>query len=55
MTTVPGTYFTKEQLEAAIKGNGDFYFVYSHSNQDNELVYKVDNVSGESRTGSDKL
>jgi TPR repeat protein len=25
-----------------------FYFVYSHSNQDNELVYIVDDVSGSS-------
>jgi hypothetical protein len=24
MTTIPGTYFTKEQLEAALKGNGYF-------------------------------
>jgi hypothetical protein len=30
MTTVPGTYFTKEQLEAARKGNGYYYFLYSH-------------------------
>lgn len=27
MTTIPGTYFTEQQLEAARKGNGgDFYF-----------------------------
>jgi hypothetical protein len=29
MTTVPGTYFTKEQLEADIKGNDYFLFFYT--------------------------
>jgi hypothetical protein len=28
MTTVPGTYFTKEQLEADLEGNDDVYFFY---------------------------
>jgi hypothetical protein len=31
MTAVPGTYFTKEQLEAALKGSVYFYFLHSHS------------------------
>jgi TPR repeat protein len=31
MTTVPGTYFNKEQLEADLKGNDYFYFLHSHS------------------------
>jgi TPR repeat protein len=55
MTTVPGTYFTKEQLEAARKGNDYFYFLHSHSNQANELTFTVDNVSVEGRTGSDRM
>jgi hypothetical protein len=56
MTTVPGTYFTKEQLEADRKGN-DYYcfFLHSHSNQANELTFTVDNVSVEDCTGSDRL
>jgi hypothetical protein len=29
MTTVPGTYFTKEQLEVDLKGNGYYYFFYT--------------------------
>jgi hypothetical protein len=31
MTTVPGTYFTEEQLEVDLKGNGYYYFLHSHS------------------------
>jgi hypothetical protein len=37
MTTVSGTYFTREQLEAALKGND----LYSHSNQANKLVLQL--------------
>jgi hypothetical protein len=37
MTTVPGTYFTKEQLEAALKGND----IYSHYSQSNKLVLQL--------------
>jgi hypothetical protein len=32
MTAVPGTYFTEEQLEADLEGNGYYYFfLHSHS------------------------
>jgi TPR repeat protein len=57
MTTVPGTCFTKEQLEAALRGNAYFYFYFlqSHSKQTNKLVCVADNVSGERRIGGDKL
>jgi hypothetical protein len=48
---VPGTYFTKEQLEVDLEGNGYYYFLQSHFNQANEFVYKVDNVSGGILTG----
>jgi hypothetical protein len=54
MTTVPGTYFTKEQLEADRKGNSDFYFLHSRSSQANELVYLADEVSGGDRTDSNE-
>jgi TPR repeat protein len=53
MTTVPGTYFTKEQLEAVLKGNNYFLFLHPHSNQANELVYKVDKISAGGYSGSD--
>jgi TPR repeat protein len=55
MTTVPGTYFTKEQLEADLKGNIYFYFLYSHFKQANELAYIVDNVSGADRTDTNRM
>jgi TPR repeat protein len=55
MTTVPGTYFTKEQLEAALRGNAYFYFLQSHSKQTNKLVCVADKVSVGDRTGSDRL
>jgi TPR repeat protein len=55
MTTVPGTYFTKEQLEVDLKGNDDVYFLHSHSNQANELTFTVDNVSDDDCTGSERL
>jgi TPR repeat protein len=32
-----------------------FYFLHSHSNQANELVYKVDNVSVGDHTGSERM
>jgi hypothetical protein len=55
MTTVPGTYFTEKQLESALKGNGCFYFLHSHSKQANKLTFTVDNVSGGILTGSWKM
>jgi hypothetical protein len=55
MTTVPGTYFTKEQLEADLKGNGYFYSFHSHSKQANELVHIVDKVSAGDHTGSERM
>jgi TPR repeat protein len=55
MTTVPGIYFTKEQLEADRKGNNYFNFLHSHSNQANELVYLADEVSVGDCTDSDRL
>jgi hypothetical protein len=55
MITVSGTYFTKEQLEAALKGNVYFYFLYSDYKYTNELVFTADNVFGGGYSGSDKL
>jgi TPR repeat protein len=55
MTTVPGTNFTKEQLEAAIRCNGYIYFLHSHSKQANELTFTVDNVSVGGYSGSDRM
>jgi TPR repeat protein len=55
MTTVSGTYFTKEQLEADLKGNVNFYFLHSHFKQANELAYIVDNVSGVDRTDTNRM
>jgi TPR repeat protein len=56
MTTVPGTCFTKEQLEVDLKGNGYYYFfLHSHSNQANELTFTVDNVSDGGNTGSNRM
>jgi hypothetical protein len=46
MTTVLGTYFTKEQLEVDLKCNGYYcFFLHSHSNQANQLTFTVDDVS----------
>jgi tetratricopeptide (TPR) repeat protein len=55
MTTVPGTNFTKEQLEADIEGNDYFYLLHSHCKQAIELTYIVDNVSDGGYSGSHKL
>jgi TPR repeat protein len=55
MTTVPGTYFTKEQLEAAVRGNTNLCFLYSHSKHANEFTYTVDRVWDPGFSGSGRM
>ncbi|KAI8880958.1 hypothetical protein K501DRAFT_301373 [Backusella circina FSU 941] len=54
MTTVPGTHFTKEQLEADRKGKN--YYLTLISKRANTLVHKADKVTAKwGYFGSDKL
>jgi TPR repeat protein len=55
MTTVPGTYFTEEQLEADLKGNDYFYSLPLILNKLMNLFFTADKVTAGIRIGSDKL
>jgi TPR repeat protein len=55
MATVPGTYFTKEQLEADLKGNCYFYFLQAHFKQANEVAFTADKVLDGGYSGSNRM